>query len=82
VVYRLLHIGREVQADSGDIAADHFQQPGPVDGDAAFQQSLDLGRVQVQVQAQHIVAHLGHAGATDQANVSSSDYGDLRWATP
>jgi len=46
-----------------------------VDGDAAFQHRLDLARVQVQ--AQHVVANLGHAGAADRAYITGADDGDF-----
>jgi hypothetical protein len=47
-----------------------------MDRDAAFLEDADLLRIEVQTQ--HVVAHLGHAGPGDQAYVPGADYGDFQ----
>jgi hypothetical protein len=74
-VGRALHVGGEVQPAGGHIATHHVLQAGLVDRDAAVFQDLDLGGVQVQ--AQHIVADLGQAGARDQADITGADDSDF-----
>ena len=73
-------VGREVQAARGDVALDHRLEPGLVDRNAAGVQHVDLARVDVE--AQHVVADLGEAGAGDQADVAGPDHRDLHAAPP
>ena len=74
----------ELQAARLRIAADDVLEAGLVDRDFAALQTGDLGRVDVD--ADHVIADLGKAGARHQAHVSgtmncdSHDAGSLnRW---
>ena len=57
------------------VAPDQCLQPGLVDRDAAGLEQLDLGLVHVQ--AQHVVAEVGQAGAGHEADIAGSDDGDF-----
>jgi hypothetical protein len=48
-----------------------------VDRDAALVEDADLGRVEVE--AEHVVADVGQAGAGDEADVAGADDCDLSW---
>ena len=75
VRHRLCHVGGEAQPAGGAVARHHVEQAGLVDRHAAGLDDADL--LGVEVQAQHVVAHLGETGAADQADVAGADDGDL-----
>ena len=58
-----------------DVALDQLGQPRLVDRDLAAVEGVDL--LLVDVDAGHVVAALGEAGAGDQADVTGADHGDL-----
>jgi hypothetical protein len=68
-------VGREVQPVSRDVAPDHLGQSRLVDRDAAVVEHVDLGAVDVE--AQHVVADLGEAGAGHQSHVAGPGHRDL-----
>ena len=61
-------VGREPQPALLGIAPDELLEPRLVDRDLALLQALDLGGVDVD--AQHVVAGIGEAGARDEADVT------------
>ena len=69
-------VGGELQATACDIALHHLQQPGLVDRQHAGFQGADLLRIHVQ--ARHVAAHFGEAGASDEADVAGAE-ARLRW---
>ena len=73
-------IGREVQPACRDIARDHRRKPGLVDRNAAVLEHVDLLRVDVE--AQHVVADFGEAGARNEADVPRTDHRHLHAGTP
>ncbi len=68
VVDALLRVGREAQAAGLRVALHDRLEARLVDRDLAGLQARDLGRVDVD--AEHLVACLGEAGAGDQADVT------------
>jgi hypothetical protein len=71
-------VGRELQPARRAVARDDLVQPRLVDRDAALVEDADLARVDVQ--ADHVVAHFGEAGAGDEADVAGADDGDFHGA--
>ena len=71
-------IGREMQPSGFHVARHHVVQTRLVNRQAPLAQARNL--VRVHIQTQHIVANLGQAGASDQANVSGSDNSDFHSA--
>ncbi len=55
-------------------------RPGSWIGTPPLFEDIDLARVDVE--AQHVVADLGEAGAGDQADIARADHRDLHVATP
>ena len=78
VADRRVDVGREAQAAGAHVAADHRLEAGLVDRHAAALQHVDLARVDVE--AQHVVADLGEAGAGDEPDVAGADHRDLHAA--
>ena len=72
---RALDVGGEVQPARGHVARHHLVEAGLVDRQPAALQGGDL--VRVDVQAQHVVAHVGEAGAGNQPDVARADDGDF-----
>ena len=68
-------VGGEAQAPGGHVVRDDAVQPGLVDRDAAAFEHGDLRGIDVE--AHDVVAHLGQAGAGNQADVAGADHGDL-----
>ncbi len=64
-------VGGEVQQSGGGVPRNQFRQARFVDRHLAPQQPLDLPRVAID--AGHVVARLGQAGARDQSHVARSD---------
>ncbi len=73
-------VGREGQPAVARVAMDQLGQPRLVDRHLALLQALDL-RLDL-VDAHHVVAALGQAGALDQSHISRPDDCDLHNATP
>ena len=76
---RGVDVGGEAQPAGRDVAPDHFRQPGLVDRHAAAVEQVDLGGVDIE--AEHVVADLGQAGAADQAHITGTDDGDVHAPT-
>ena len=72
---RCVDVGGEAQAPGRDVARDHRLEPRLVDRHAAVVEDRDLARVDVE--AQHVVADLGEAGAGDETDVAGADHRDL-----
>src|SRR5256885_1136241 len=72
--------GGEAEAAVGAVAGDHLLQARLVDGHAAGVEQLDLARVLVD--AHHVVAAVGEAGAGDQADVAGADDRDPHRCVP
>ena len=70
-----VQVGGEMQAPGGDVAFDHLLQAGLINGYAAFIQDADF--FSVQIQAQHVIANLGQAGAANQTDVTGADNRDF-----
>ena len=68
-------VGGEVQPAFGVVLPDELLEPGLVDRDLSRLQPLDLGGVDVD--AEHVVAHLGEHRALHEADVTGSENGDL-----
>ncbi len=66
--------GRELQAFGLDVGLDERIETGLVDGDFAPLEAFDL--LGVDVDAKHVIAGIGKAGAGDEADVTGSEYGD------
>jgi hypothetical protein len=64
-------IGRELQPPGSHVALDDFLEAGLVDRNASVVEHLDLLRVQIETD--HMVAHLGQAGARHKTHVTRSD---------
>ena len=64
-----------------DVARDHrAASPGSWIGTPPLFSVVDLARVDVE--AQHVVADLGEAGAGDEADVAGADHRDLQALAP
>ena len=74
-------VGREVQAAGGDVAL-RSSARGPARGSARRRRSASSIFARVDVEAQHVVADLGEAGAGDEADVAGADHRDLHAVTP
>ncbi|MNC88119.1 hypothetical protein D3C83_39060 [compost metagenome] len=72
------HIGGEGEAPGRAIAFHQGLEPGFVNRNPALVERLDLRRIDVQ--AEHLVAHVREARAGDQAHVSGSNDGDFHVA--
>ena len=77
---RLLDVGSEAQATGGDVALDDVIESGLVDRDTARFEQVYLARVDVD--AQHVVADLGEAGAADQSDIAGADNGNFHLIAP
>jgi hypothetical protein len=66
-----LDVGGEAQAAGGDVLLHHGFEARFVDRDAALVEDADLGRVEVE--AEHVVADVGQAGAGDEPDVTGAD---------
>ena len=74
-------VGGEVQAPGvARCARPSSASPGSWIGMPPRCRSVDLARVDVD--AQHVVAHFGEAGAGDQADVAGADHRDLQTRSP
>jgi hypothetical protein len=73
-------VGREAEAAFAGVLADDLVEAGLVDGDLAAVEGVDLG--DVDVDADHVVAEVGEAGAGDEADVARSDDCDLHLGVP
>jgi hypothetical protein len=67
-LHRFLNIGREMQPSGRHVAGHHLVKARLVDGNAPLLQDPDL--LGIQVQAQHVVAHLGKTGPGHQTHVT------------
>ena len=76
--YRTLDVGGELQASACDVAPHDLEQTGLVDRQGAGFEGADLLRIHVQ--ADHVVAHFGEAGAGDEADVAGTGDGDFHGA--
>jgi hypothetical protein len=72
VVHSLLHIRCELEAASLNVAFDVVIEARFIDGYLTLVQPSDL--VLVDVVAHDVVAHFGHAGACDEADVAGAEY--------
>ncbi len=68
-------VGGEHQPPGLAVALDQVLQAGLVDRHAAIVEQRDL--FFIDVEAEHIVAELGQAGAGDQADITAADDGDF-----
>ena len=51
-----------------------------MDWNATFVEKIDLALIKIE--AQHIIADLGKAGASDEAHIARADHGDLQCKAP
>ena len=68
-------VGSELQSAAGAIALDHVVEARLVNGDFAALEHGDLAWVHVH--AQHVIAHVGEAGASDQPDVAGAENRDF-----
>jgi hypothetical protein len=73
-------IRREPEASGRGIAADHRLEAGLVNRNLAPIERRDL--VDVDVDAQHLIAHFGKAGTGHQPDVSGSEQRDVQRGIP
>jgi hypothetical protein len=73
MVHTLLHVGRELEPSGFHVAFDVRLEARLVDRDLAVIEARDL--VCVDVDANHVIAHFGHAGAGDEAHVAGAEDG-------
>ena len=73
VIHGFLGVGRELEAPGLDVAFDIGLEAGLVDRNLALVQASDL--VLVDVVADDVVAHFGHAGACDEADIAGAEDG-------
>ena len=64
-------IGREIEPAGAVIGQHHILEPGLVDRDHALLEAAHLGLVDID--AEHVIADLGKAGAGDQTDVSGAE---------
>ena len=76
-VHRGGEIGGEGQAALLDVVGDQLVEARLVDRDLAALQALDLAGVLVD--ADHVVAEIGKAGAGDQADIARADHRNLHF---
>jgi hypothetical protein len=74
------HVGGELQPARRHVALHHLLQAGLEDGHVAVVQDADLAFVHIQ--AHHVVAHLGQAGARHQAHIAVADDSHLHACFP
>ena len=74
VAHRVGEIGREGEAAGRDVVGHQLVEAGLVDRDLALAQARDLAGILVD--ADHVVAELGEAGAGHQADIARPDHGD------
>ena len=70
-----LDVGGELQATARHVALHDLEQSGLMDRQRTGLQGADLPRIDVQ--AHHVVAHFGQAGAGDEADVAGACDGDF-----
>ena len=75
VCHALGRVGGEAQAASGLVALHDRRQAGLVDRHLAGLQRGDLGGVDVD--AHHVVPHIGQHGALNQTDVAGAENGDF-----
>jgi hypothetical protein len=68
-------VGGEPETAGGDVGAHDVEQPRLVDRHAAGFENADL--LGIEVEAEHVVADIGEAGAGNQADVAGADHGDF-----
>jgi len=68
-------VGGEAQPAAVAVALDQIVEAGFVDRDFAALEHFDLARVHVH--AQHVVAHLGETGTSDQPDVAGTENRDF-----
>ena len=71
VIHGFLGVGRELESPGLDVALDVGLEARLVDRDLALVQASDL--VLVDVVADDVVAHFGHAGTGDEADIAGAE---------
>ena len=72
MIYSLFDVRRELEAACLHVALDISLEAGFVDRYLALVQASDLALVDVV--ADDVVAHFGHAGACDEADIAGAEY--------